>query len=65
MPIETTRDEGVATVTIANPARKNAMDAPLSAELADRVHDLAHDDGVRCVYCDTIIREDLAAHILV
>jgi aspartate carbamoyltransferase regulatory subunit len=22
------------------------------------------DDGVRCVYCDTIIREDLAAHIL-
>ena len=49
MPIETTRDEEVATVTIANPARKNAMDAPLSAELADRVHDLAHDDGVRCV----------------
>jgi aspartate carbamoyltransferase regulatory subunit len=23
------------------------------------------DDGVRCRYCDTIIREDLAAHILV
>jgi aspartate carbamoyltransferase regulatory subunit len=23
------------------------------------------DDGVRCVYCDTIIREDLPAHILV
>jgi aspartate carbamoyltransferase regulatory subunit len=23
------------------------------------------DDGVRCEYCDTIIREDLAAHILV
>ncbi|MEF8783664.1 MAG: aspartate carbamoyltransferase regulatory subunit [Haloarculaceae archaeon] len=22
------------------------------------------DDGVRCVYCDTIIRENLAAHIL-
>ena len=22
------------------------------------------DDGLRCVYCDTIIREDLAAHIL-
>jgi len=22
------------------------------------------DDGVRCVYCDTIIREDLAGHIL-
>ena len=22
------------------------------------------DDGVRCVYCDTIVREDLAAHIL-
>jgi aspartate carbamoyltransferase regulatory subunit len=22
------------------------------------------EDGVRCVYCDTIIREDLAAHIL-
>jgi len=23
------------------------------------------EDGVRCTYCDTIIREDLAAHILV
>jgi len=23
------------------------------------------DDGVRCLYCDTIVREDLAAHILV
>lgn len=23
------------------------------------------DDGIRCIYCDTIIREDLAAHILV
>jgi len=23
------------------------------------------DDGVRCEYCDTIIREDLAAHIIV
>ncbi|MBO4248305.1 aspartate carbamoyltransferase regulatory subunit [Halomicrobium sp. IBSBa] len=23
------------------------------------------DDGVRCEYCDTIIREDIAAHILV
>jgi aspartate carbamoyltransferase regulatory subunit len=23
------------------------------------------DDGVRCVYCDTIIREDIAAHIQV
>jgi len=23
------------------------------------------DDGVRCVYCDTIIRDDFAAHILV
>jgi aspartate carbamoyltransferase regulatory subunit len=22
------------------------------------------DDGVRCVYCDTIVREDMAAHIL-
>ena len=23
------------------------------------------DDGVRCVYCDTIIRDDIASHILV
>jgi aspartate carbamoyltransferase regulatory subunit len=23
------------------------------------------DDGIRCVYCDTIIRDDIAAHILV
>jgi len=49
MPIETTRDGAVATVTISNPDRKNAMDAPLSAEMADEVRELAHDDGVRCV----------------
>ena len=23
------------------------------------------DDGIRCLYCDTIIREDIASHILV
>ncbi len=23
------------------------------------------EDGIRCIYCDTIIREDIAAHILV
>ena len=23
------------------------------------------DDGIRCVYCDTIIRDDIASHILV
>jgi aspartate carbamoyltransferase regulatory subunit len=28
-------------------------------------HFVVLDDGVRCDYCDTIIREDLAAHILV
>jgi 2-(1,2-epoxy-1,2-dihydrophenyl)acetyl-CoA isomerase len=49
MSIETTRDGAVATITISNPARKNAMDAPLSAEMAEQVRELAHDDGVHCV----------------
>jgi aspartate carbamoyltransferase regulatory subunit len=34
-------------------------DEPVESEFA------VTDDGVRCEYCDTIIREDLAAHILV
>ena len=49
MSIETTHDGAVATVTISNPGRKNAMDAPLSAEMAEHVRDVGHDDGVRCV----------------
>jgi len=49
MSVETTRDGDVATVTISNPERRNAMDAPASAAMADAVRELAHDDSVRCV----------------
>ena len=49
MSVETTRDGDVATVTISNPKRRNAMDAPAAAAMADAVRELAHDDSVRCV----------------
>jgi 2-(1,2-epoxy-1,2-dihydrophenyl)acetyl-CoA isomerase len=49
MSVETTRDGAVATITISNPERRNAMDAPASTAMADRVREFAHDDGVRCV----------------
>ena len=48
MSVETTRDGAVATVTISNPERRNAMDAPASSAMADRVREL-DDDEVRCV----------------
>ncbi|WP_254839627.1 enoyl-CoA hydratase/isomerase family protein [Natronomonas marina] len=49
MSVETTRDGAVATVTISNPERKNALDAPASEAMAEEIRDLAYDDGVRCV----------------
>jgi 2-(1,2-epoxy-1,2-dihydrophenyl)acetyl-CoA isomerase len=39
----------VATVTLNNPERLNALDATLRQELLDVCHELKHDDGVRAV----------------
>lgn len=41
--------EPIATVTIVNPDRRNAMDVALSQELAEAMHTLDGDDSVRCV----------------
>jgi len=49
MSVELTREDGVATLTISNPERKNAIDAPAAEQMADYVHEVAHDDAVRCV----------------
>ncbi|CAI48107.1 enoyl-CoA hydratase [Natronomonas pharaonis DSM 2160] len=49
MSVELTRDDAVATITISNPDRKNAIDAPTARQMADHVADVAADDSVRCV----------------
>lgn len=49
MSVELERDGRIATITISNPARKNAIDAPTAEQMADYVHEVAHDDGIRCV----------------
>ncbi len=49
MGVDCTRDPPVATITISNPERKNAIDAPAAETMAGHVNDLAHDDSIRCV----------------
>lgn len=49
MEIDCTREPPIATLTISNPGRKNAIDAPGAETMADRINELAHDDSIRCV----------------
>ncbi|WP_255198630.1 enoyl-CoA hydratase/isomerase family protein [Halorarius litoreus] len=49
MSVELTRDDEIATITISNPERKNAISLEAAEEMAEHVHDVAHDDGIRCV----------------
>lgn len=49
MSVELAVDDDVATVTISNPDRKNAISLDAAETMAGHVHDLAHDDSVRCV----------------
>lgn len=49
MSVELTRADEVATITISNPDRKNALSLEASEQMAAHVHDVAHDDDVRCV----------------
>ena len=49
MSVDLARDGDVATITIDNPEKKNAIDVDSAAALADHLFELAHDDGVRCV----------------
>jgi 2-(1,2-epoxy-1,2-dihydrophenyl)acetyl-CoA isomerase len=49
MSVDLRRDGGIATITISNPERKNAVDAPAAERMAEYVHEVAYDDDVRCV----------------
>jgi enoyl-CoA hydratase/carnithine racemase len=40
---------GIARITLANPARKNAYDPAMRRELGDHLHELAWDDAVKVV----------------
>lgn len=42
-------DQQVATVTIHNPAKKNALSFEATKELRDHLHEVQYDDDVRCV----------------
>ena len=43
------RDNGIATVTLSNPGRMNALDKTMWAELGAAMHDLGADDSLRCI----------------
>ena len=49
MSVDLTREGSIATITISNPARRNAIDAPAARTLADHVREVAADDAIRCV----------------
>jgi enoyl-CoA hydratase/carnithine racemase len=43
------RDGGIATVTLSNPGRMNALDKTMWAQLGAAMRELGADDGLRCV----------------
>jgi enoyl-CoA hydratase len=43
------RDNGIATVTLSNLGRMNALDKTMWAQLGAAMHDLGTDDGLRCI----------------
>lgn len=47
--IEVTRENEIATVTISNPARRNAIDAEACEVMADELRALAYNNSIRCV----------------
>ncbi|WP_248906331.1 enoyl-CoA hydratase/isomerase family protein [Halocatena marina] len=47
--IDVSHEENVATVTISNPERKNALSGPACETMAESLRTLAHDSSVRCV----------------
>ncbi|ODR82583.1 hypothetical protein BG842_17895 [Haladaptatus sp. W1] len=47
--IEVSHDDEVATVTMSNPKRKNALSLEACEVMAESLHELAHDSSVRCV----------------
>ncbi|HET7323964.1 MAG TPA: enoyl-CoA hydratase-related protein [Halococcus sp.] len=47
--IDVSHENEVATVTMSNPARKNALSTEACATMAAHLRELAHDSSVRCV----------------
>src|SRR5688572_23235632 len=48
-PILVTRDGVIATVTLNNPARLNALDRSMWARLGESMRELSTDEGLRCI----------------
>ena len=48
-PVLVSRDGVIATVTLNNPARLNALDKGMWARLGNAMHELSADGGLRCV----------------
>lgn len=47
--LDVSRDDGIVTVTINRPAKKNAITVPMFAELTDTFYDIAHRSADRVV----------------
>lgn len=47
--IQVSRDTTVATITLSNPGKRNALTIAMWRELAAVMHRLSQDDGLRCV----------------
>ena len=47
--LRTSVDGSIATLTISNPERRNAITADTAVELAEAVHAYAYDDEIRCL----------------
>lgn len=47
--IQTSREGGIARVTIARPAKRNALDLPMWIALAEAMEAFSADDDIRCV----------------
>ncbi|MFN3165178.1 MAG: enoyl-CoA hydratase, partial [Pseudohongiellaceae bacterium] len=47
--LEVSHDDGVTTLTMNRPKARNALSMEMRAQLAEVLHDIEHDDSVRCV----------------
>lgn len=47
--LEVTHDNGVTTLTMNRPEARNALSMDMRAQLVEVLHDIEHDDQVRCV----------------
>ncbi|MCW9035860.1 MAG: enoyl-CoA hydratase/isomerase family protein, partial [Rhodospirillales bacterium] len=49
VPILVSRDGVIATVTLNNPAKRNALNKAMWASLRDAMNELSADESLRCV----------------